>query len=38
MLSAIVDGGIIQSKALKDPKLLSRQVILYREFVRLVFS
>lgn len=38
MLSAIVDGGIIQSKVLKDPKLLSRQVMLYREMLRLVFA
>jgi AcrR family transcriptional regulator len=38
MLSAIVDGGIIQSKVLKDPKLLSRQVMLYREVVRMAFQ
>jgi len=38
MLSATVDGGIIQSKVLKDTKLLSRQVMLFREFVRMVFS
>jgi TetR/AcrR family transcriptional regulator, transcriptional repressor for nem operon len=38
MLSAVVDGGIVLSKALKDPKALSRQVMLYREFVRSVFA
>lgn len=38
MLSAVVDGGIIQSKTLKDPALLSRQVMLYREFVRMTFE
>jgi TetR/AcrR family transcriptional regulator, transcriptional repressor for nem operon len=38
MLSAIADGGIILSKALKDKHALSRQVMLYREFVRMVFA
>ncbi|MGD9657720.1 MAG: TetR/AcrR family transcriptional regulator [Methylocystis sp.] len=38
MLSAVADGGIILSKTLKDKQALSRQVMLYREFIRLVFS
>ena len=38
MLSAVVDGGIILSKALGDSKALSRQVLLYREFVRTIFT
>ncbi len=38
MLSAVVDGGIIQAKVLKEPKLLSRQVLLYREVVRMTFQ
>lgn len=38
MLSAITDGGIIQSKVLKDAKILSRQVMLYREFIRMIFT
>lgn len=38
MLSVIADGGIIISKVVHDPKALSRQVLLYREFVRLVFQ
>lgn len=37
MLSAVVDGGIVLSKALKDKDALPRQVMLYREFVRAVF-
>lgn len=37
MLSAIADGGIILSKVLKDRAALSRQVMLYREFVKAVF-
>jgi TetR/AcrR family transcriptional regulator, transcriptional repressor for nem operon len=36
-LSVVVDGGIILSKATRDPPLLARQVLLYREFIRLVF-
>lgn len=38
MLSALVDGGIILSKVLKDRGALPAQVMLYREFVRAVFS
>jgi AcrR family transcriptional regulator len=37
MLSAVVDGGIILSKVLKDKDALPRQVMLYREFVRAIF-
>jgi len=37
MLSAVVDGGIILSKAVKDKDALPRQVMLYRAFVRAVF-
>lgn len=38
MLSAVVDGGIIQSKVLEDKLALSRQVMLYRQFIRVVFA
>jgi TetR/AcrR family transcriptional repressor of nem operon len=37
MLSAVADGGIILSKALRDKDALPRQVMLYRAFVRAVF-
>jgi TetR/AcrR family transcriptional repressor of nem operon len=37
MLSAVVDGGIVLSKVLKDKNALPKQVMLYREFVRSVF-
>lgn len=37
-LSAVVDGGIILSKVLKDRMALPRQVMLYREFVRAMFT
>jgi TetR/AcrR family transcriptional regulator, transcriptional repressor for nem operon len=37
MLSAVIDGGIILSKSLSQPKHLPEQVMIYRSFVRLVF-
>ena len=37
MLPAVVDGGIVVSRVLKDASLLPRQVMLYRAFVRSVF-
>ena len=37
MLAVIADGGIILSKVVKDEGALSRQVMLYRDFVRAVF-
>ena len=36
-LSVIADGGIILSKVVKDKDALPRQVMLYRDFVRLIF-
>jgi len=38
MLSVVADGGIILSKATRDPASLSRQILLYRDFIRLIFS
>ncbi len=37
MLSALADGGIILSKALDEPRALTNQINLYREFVRALF-
>jgi TetR/AcrR family transcriptional repressor of nem operon len=37
MLAAVVDGGIILSKVVRDKTALPRQVMLYREFVRCIF-
>jgi TetR/AcrR family transcriptional regulator, transcriptional repressor for nem operon len=37
MANTLVDGGIIMSKILKDQNVLPRQILLYREFVRIVF-
>ena len=38
MLSAVADGGIVLSRVLKDPKAMPRQILLYREFVKAVFT
>src|SRR6476646_4130846 len=37
MLSVIADGGIIISKAIKDKQVLARQMLLYRDFIKVVF-
>lgn len=37
MLGVVVDGGIIMSKALREPRILADQVLAYRAFVRAVF-
>jgi len=37
MISALVDGGIIVSKATRDKNVLLQQVMLYRDFVRAIF-
>jgi hypothetical protein len=38
LLNVIVEGAIIQSKALKDPGLMGRQTRLYRNHVKLLFG
>lgn len=38
MFSAVVDGGIILSKAIRDTRLLPQQVMLYRSFIKTVFA
>ena len=37
MVSALVDGGIILSKVVRDKEVLPQQILLYREFVRSIF-
>ena len=37
MLSVIADGGIIISRTIKDKGALSRQMLLYRDFIKAVF-
>ena len=38
MITVTVEGGIILSKALHDPKLLAEQILLFRSYVKLLFS
>lgn len=38
MLNVIVEGAIIQSKALKDPGLMGRQTRLYRNHIKMLFG
>lgn len=38
MVTVAADGGIILSKVVKDPGALPRQILLYRDFIRLVFN
>lgn len=37
MISTVLEGGIVMSKALKEPKSLPAQLLLLRTFVRLLF-
>lgn len=38
MMSCIVDGGIIMSKLMADPRRLEHQVLAFRSFVKMLFS
>jgi TetR/AcrR family transcriptional repressor of nem operon len=38
MLSTIIEGGIIVSRAINDPQILVRQLLNYRSFVKLTFA
>ncbi|MCY6382944.1 TetR/AcrR family transcriptional regulator [Hoeflea prorocentri] len=38
MLTGVVEGGIILSKAIGNPQLTSRQIMLYRTLVKTVFA
>tara|TARA_R100001129_G_scaffold186597_1_gene179125 strand:+ start:28924 stop:29046 length:123 start_codon:yes stop_codon:yes gene_type:complete len=38
MLSAVGDGGIILSRVTGDRTLLPKQLLLYRDLVRLIFE
>jgi AcrR family transcriptional regulator len=38
MLSCVIDGGIIMSKVLQDPRRLVRQILAYRALVKLAFT
>lgn len=38
MVTVMADGGIILAKATRDPAALPRQILLFRDFVKLVFG
>lgn len=38
MISTVIEGGIVLAKALRDPPALSRQILMQRTFVKLLFS
>lgn len=38
MLTGVIEGGIILSRALEDPSLLPKQILQYRNYVRLLFA
>ncbi len=37
-LSTLVEGGIVMTRTLKEPRILAQQVMLYRTFIRSLFS
>jgi TetR/AcrR family transcriptional repressor of nem operon len=38
MVSTVIEGGIVMSKALKDPAILPQQILMLRSFFRLLYS
>ncbi len=38
MFSCVVDGGIIMSRGLGDPRVLERQILAFRSFVKMLFT
>jgi hypothetical protein len=38
MMSAMIEGAIVLSKALGDPKVLERQILAYRAHVKAMFQ
>src|SRR5690606_30514239 len=38
MLSCVIDGAIIMGKALSDPSILPRQILLVRSYIKLLFQ
>ena len=38
MVSTVLEGGIVLSKALKEPQSLSEQILVFRTFVKLLFQ
>lgn len=38
MVSTVVEGGIVMSRAMEDPKVTPQQVLLFRSYVKLLFA
>jgi len=38
MISTVIEGGIIMSKALREPEKLAAQVMMFRSYIKLLFS
>jgi AcrR family transcriptional regulator len=38
MISAVIEGGLVMARALEDPKLTARQILLLRSYVKLLFT
>jgi AcrR family transcriptional regulator len=38
MVSTVLEGGVVMSKALKEPRSLEQQVMVFRSFVKLLFA
>lgn len=38
MISTLVEGGLVMGRALKDPRILPRQIMLFRDFLRMSFA
>lgn len=38
MASALVEGGLVLERALREPQITAGQIVLYRDYVRLIFA
>lgn len=38
MITSVIEGGIIQSRALNEPRLLSEQILVVRSYIKLLFQ
>ena len=38
MVSSVIEGGIVMSRALADPSITAQQIMLLRSYVKVLFS
>jgi TetR/AcrR family transcriptional repressor of nem operon len=38
MVSSVIEGGIVMARAVSEPSMTARQIMLLRSYVRLLFS